>query len=154
MIKKWTTLITLISILSFSCSTSNVLLYKKQKYYTENNIISSKEMGKIHQRVCYNNPQIKDEEHCHELSFTIKNIESALQKKIINIETDTDIVKCEYSVFSTWNWDNENNKVSGTFEILKWTKDEIELNENIIINDYRRKTVKTFKGKRTFIKKG
>jgi hypothetical protein len=142
-----------ILIILAPCSQTNLLTYKHKKYYSENSIITSDSVFKLYQNVCYNRPGVIDEEFCHELTLTFLDTTAAKIKKILNLATDTLIVKSHYGIFSVWNWDDENNKVSGQIEIINWSNDGITLSENIITNDQRRKEIKKYKGTRTFNKK-
>lgn len=136
-----------------SCSQTNLLTYKHKKYYKDNSIITSDPTFKLYQNVCYNNPGVIDEEFCYYLTLKFIDTTSAKTKMIIDLQTDTLIVKAGYGIFSVWNWSDENNKVSGQIEILKWEKNEITLNENVKAVDLRRKETKKFVGTRTYKRK-
>lgn len=143
----------IISLVLTSCVSSNVLTYQKRKYYTENNIITSDTIFKLYQNACYNKPGVIDEEFCYYLKLTFIDTSAAKTKRILDLETDTSIVRSEYGIFSVWNWSNENNKTKGKIEIIHWDRDSIILKENVIATDYRRKDTKRFKGTRTFTRK-
>jgi len=136
-----------------SCSRTNLLTYKHKKYYKENSIITSDSTFKLHQNVCYNRPSVIDEEFCYDLTLKFIDTTAAKTKRIIDLQADTLIVKAGYGVFSVWNWSDENNKVSGQIEILKWDKNEVTLKENIKVIDFRRKETKKFVGTRTYKRK-
>ena len=133
-----------------SCSQANLLTYKHRKYYKENSIISSDSTFKLNQNACYNRPGVIDEEFCYDLTLKFVDTSAAKTKTILDLQTDTLIVKAGYGIFSVWNWSDENNKVSGQIEILKWDKNEVILKENILAVDLRRKETKKFVGTRTF----
>lgn len=135
-----------------SCSRTNLLTYKHRKYSKENSIITSDTTFKLYQHVCYNRPGVIDEEFCYYITLIFSDTTAAKTKRSLNLETDTLIVKAQYGVFSVWNWSDENNKVSGQIDIVKWNRDEIILKENIQAIDNRRKETKRFKGTRTFIR--
>jgi len=129
-----------------------LLTYKHRKYYKENSIITSDTTFKLYQHVCYNRPGVIDEEFCYYITLIFSDTTAAKTKMTLNLETDTLIVKAQYGIFSVWNWSDENNKVSGQIDILKWNKEEIILTENIQVVDNRRKEKRRFKGTRTFIR--
>lgn len=146
------TYLTLLLVLT-SCVSSNVLTYKNRQHFKENSIITSDTIFKLYQNVCYNKPRVIDEEYCYYLKLTFLDTTAAKTNKTLDLQTDTNIVKAEYGIFSVWNWNNENNKVSGRIEITLWDKDKVTLKENIVATDYRRKESKKFKGIRTFTRK-
>jgi hypothetical protein len=136
-----------------SCSQTNLLRYRHKKHYKENSIITSDTTFKLYQNVCYNRPGVIDEEFCYELTLTFIDTVAAKTKKILNLATDTSIVKSRYGIFSVWNWEDENNKVTGQIEIIAWDKNSVTLKENIFASDYRRKETKNYKGTRTYKRK-
>ena len=143
---------TLLLVLT-SCVSPNVLTYKKRQYYSENSIITSDTIFKLYQNVCYNKPGVIDEEFCYYLKLIFFDTTAAKAKKTLDLQTDTDIVKAEYGIFSIWNWSNESNKVFGQIEITHWDSNNVTLKENLVVTDYRRKGNKKFKGTRTFTRK-
>lgn len=136
-----------------SCGRFNLLTYKNKKYYTENSIITKHATFELYQHVCYNRPNMIDDEFCYYLKLNFVDTSAAKAKKIINIQTDTSIIHVKYGIVSIWNWEDENNQLSGKIEILKWDKDEVILQENIKVVDFRRKETKKFVGKRTYLRK-
>ncbi len=136
-----------------SCSHTNLLTYKHKKYYKENSIITNDSIFKLYQNVCYNRPRVIDEEFCYELTLKFIDTSAAKTKRTLNLQADTLIVKASYGIFSIWNWYDENNKVSGEIEIIKWDKNEVVLRENIKANDFNRKETKKFVGTRIFKRK-
>lgn len=136
-----------------SCVGSNVLTYKTKTHYSEDNVISSDSTFKLIQRVCYNKPRVIDEEFCYVLKLTFLDTTAAKTKQTLNLQTDTNIVKVEYGIFSVWNWSNENNQVLGQIEITNWDCNKLTLREKVIATDYRRKEAKKFNGTRTFTRK-
>lgn len=140
----------MLTILASCCSRTNLLTYNYQKYYEENSIITSDSTFKLYQNICYNKPGVIDEEFCYYLTLKFTDTTAAKTKRILDLQTDTLIVKAGYGIFSVWNWSDENNKVSGQIEILKWDKDEVILKEKVQATDYRRKETKKFIGTRFF----
>lgn len=133
-----------------SCSRPNLLTYKYKRNYSENSVIGKDSPFKLYQTVCYNKRGVIDEEFCYDLTLKFIDTNAAKTKRILDLQSDTLIVKAEYGIFSVWNWGNENNNVSGQIELLKWTKNKITLKENIQAIDLKRKETKRFVGTRTF----
>jgi len=133
-----------------SCISSNILTYKNKHHYSEENVIMIDSSFKLIQSVCYNKPDIIDEEFCHNLKLTFLDTAMAKAKQTLDLEVDTNIVKAEYGIFSIWNWENENNQVSGQIEITYLDTNQAILTEDIIVTDHRRTETKVFKGTRTF----
>jgi hypothetical protein len=142
-----------IVLLESSCSHNNLLTYKHRKYYREKSIITSDSTLKLLQSVSYNVPNIIDEEFSYDLTLQFIDTTAAIEKGILNLSTDTTIVKSNYSVFSAWDWDDYGNKVEGTIEIITWDKNSITLKENIQTFGVRRKEIKKYKGTRIFYRK-
>jgi len=142
-------------ILAFltSCSQKNLLTYKHKKDYKENSIITNDTIFKLYQSVCYNRPGVVDEEFCYSLTLKFIDTSAAKTKRMLDLQTDTLIVKAGYGIFSVWNWGEENSKVSGQIEIINWDKNEVVLRENIQVNDFSRNETKKFVGTRTFKRK-
>ena len=75
----------IILVLSFSCSNSNVFQLKNQDYYTQKNFGTFIENGlNLSQEISYNNPSFIDEEFIHTLTI---NIKAALTLKMRNNKT-------------------------------------------------------------------
>jgi hypothetical protein len=129
-----------------------LLTYRHKKYYNEDSIITSDTTFKLYQNVCYNRPEVIDEEGCYDLTLTFLDTTAAKTKKNLNLATDTLIVKSRYGISSIWNWQEENNKVTGQIEIIAWDRNAVTIKENIFVSDYRRKQTKKYKGRRTFKK--
>ena len=146
-------LIYCLGLILASCGHPNLLNYKRRKYYEENSIIKKDSIFELYQYVLYNRLGIIDEEFCYNLTLTFLDTAAAKTKRILNLATDTLIVKSSYGRFSVWNWSDEHNIVTGQIEIVTWDKDGITLKENIIVLDYRRKETKTYKGTRTYNRK-
>jgi hypothetical protein len=142
----------LLTILT-SCSRTNLLTYKNKKYYYENSIITIDSIFKLFQNIRYNRPGVIDEEFCYCLTLNFIDTTAAKTKRIIDLQMDTSIVKVGYGIFSVWNWSDENNKVSGRIEIVKWDKNQVILKENIKAVDFRRKETMKFVGTRTYKRK-
>lgn len=136
-----------------SCSGTNILNYKYKKRYHENSTIRSDESFTLIQSVCFNEPRVRDEEFCYTLHLIFLDTIAAKTKKNLNLETDTLIVKSSYRIFSVWNWEDENNKVTGQIKIVAWNKNSITLKENICVSDFRRNETTNFKGTRTYRRK-
>lgn len=139
-----------IVLLLTSCFNSNVLTYKNRTHYLEQSSISSDTTFQLTQSICYNEPQVIDEEYCYTLKLTFLDTFTAKTKRILDLETDTTIVKAEYGKFSVWNWSSENNHVKGTIEITFWDSNKVTLMENLVATDFRRKEKIKFKGTRSF----
>ncbi|MEI8204717.1 MAG: hypothetical protein WCH34_16985 [Bacteroidota bacterium] len=135
-----------------SCNVTRVLNLKHRKYYTERSIISSDTLTTLIQMVSYNVPHVIDEEFSYELIFKFIDTTAAKTKRILNLETDTAIIKTIYDIASVWNWEEETYSLRGKIEILEWKTDSITIKQNVIVDDKRRKDILKFKGKRTFTK--
>ena len=145
-------MILLVLIVLNSCS-QNILNYKSQQYYEEYNTIESDSIFKLSQNICYNKPGLIDEEFCYCLTLQFTDIAVAGPKKILNLFKDTATIISRYRINSIWNWDDENNKITGKVRKVKWSKDEITLKENVTVTDYRRNKIKRYAGTVRFKKK-
>ena len=131
-------------------SDKNLLAYKDSIYYTERNIILTDKQFSLHQDIWFNVPGVIDEEFAYTLTLVFLEPEAARKRKVLNLSTDTTIVKSTYGVFSVWNWSDENNQVSGKIEITEWKRRRITVKENISVLDIRRNERLKFVGTRTF----
>ncbi|MEZ4893161.1 MAG: hypothetical protein R3A50_01395 [Saprospiraceae bacterium] len=137
-------------IILSACHAPNLLTYKHKRFYSEKSIIVKDSMISLEQTVYYDKPNSVDEEFFHDLSLWIVDTIAAKSKKRLNLETDIAILQADYRTFSVWNWSAENNKVTGTVNIISWSNDRIKLKENVVIYDYKRDCIIRFKGKRVF----
>lgn len=137
----------------FSCTKNNVLLYKHKKYYKENNIITSDTIFTLYQKVCYNKPGVIDEEFCYSLKLEFLDTNLAKSKRIIDLQSDTLILKASYGLFSVWNWENEETRISGQIEIIKWNPKGVIVKEHILCEDIRTNEINRFLGTRVFTRK-
>ena len=151
LLKKRSIYLIAVLILS-SCVGSNVLTYKDREHFKENSVITSSTTFKLYQHACYNKPEILDEEFCYYLTLVFLDTAAAKTKKVLDLQTDTNIVRAEYGIFSIWNWSDEHNDVSGQIKITQWDNDQVTLIEDVIAKDHRRNETKKFKGTRTFVR--
>ena len=133
-----------------SCSGTNVLTYKNRLYFHEKSTITNDSISKFYQLVCYDKPNVLDEEFCYDLTLIFPDTIVIKAKKSLNFSIDTAIIKSKYVLSSVWNWSSENNKVAGRIKILNWNRNEVKLKETIIVFDFRRKQIKKFVGTRVF----
>ena len=145
-------LIFILPITLASCVSTNVLTYKHRKHFKERNIITSDSIFTLYQDASYNRPNIVDEEFSYYLDLTFLDTTVAKTKRILNLATDTTIVKGHYGISSVWSWGGDSTKVSGQIEIIHWGNDGITIKENVHTKDFRRKQAKRFKGTITFTK--
>lgn len=134
-----------------SCG-KNVLTYKYRLFYKENSVISGDSIFSLHQKVCYNNPTMIDEEFCYYLKLQFLDTTAAKKKKTLDLINDSNIINAEYGIFSIWNWNwsDVNNKVTGKVKIIRWDRNGITIKKKIIALDYRRDKTQKFIGKRTY----
>lgn len=144
----------LIIFCSFSIISSfgqtNILKLKDQKYYTERNIILNDSVFTLSQNVCYDMPEVVDEEGCYWLKLTFLDTFYVRRKKIIDLST-CPLVKGEYGLDGQIILEPK-SKVIGQIEILKWESESIRIKENIEAYDLIRGGKVTFIGTRTFLK--
>jgi len=131
---------------------TNVLHLKHKRYYSDRSILTSDTTRTILQMVSYNRPNVIDDGFAYELSFKFIDTTAAKTKRLLNLLSDTAIVKTKYDIVSVWNWEEETYSLNGSIEILEWKTDSVTIKQNVIVDDKRRKEVLKFIGKRTFTK--
>ena len=129
---------------------TNLLTYKDSIYYSEKSIITSAREFTLYQDIYYNVPGTIDEEFVYTLTLVFIMPKLVHKRRVLDLASDTAIVKSKYGVFSVWNWSDENNLVSGRIEILEWRKRKVTIKENISVWDKRRNKRVKFIGTRTF----
>jgi hypothetical protein len=137
-----------LSLCSFG-QTVDVLQLRSKRHFTEKDEFYKDSSINILCEVCYNNPNVIDEEYCRSITFTINDTLKFRNSKILDIEKDTAIIICSYNRLSVWNWNEVKNKITGYIQIISMTDNEIKLDLNIIV---RAKEEYRYKGKRTFLK--
>lgn len=132
------------------CKPTNLLTYKHRAYYSETSIIYRDSTMRLEQSVFYNKPGTIDEEYSCLLTLTFKDTAAARAKKILNLASDTLIVKARFDIVSVWNWGGDGYPATGQVEILTWERDKIRLKENVTVVHKQRNEKYQLKGVRTF----
>ena len=133
-----------------ACNQTNLLNYKYRKYYDEDNLIVNDNPFVLFQSVNYHKPGVYDDEMSYKLYLTILDTCAAKKKKILNLQTDTLIIKSQYEYSTAPISLNFEHKVTGQVEIITWKLNTIELKEYVIVLDDKLKVNKIFKGTRIF----
>jgi hypothetical protein len=155
---KFTALLAVIILLS--CTSSNVLSHRRKKYFKEGSEFYVYRYGPLadslftlSQWVRFDNPKSIDEEYVEGITLQILDTTAAKQKVVLNLATDTTIVKAYYGLQNFMSYLNPKvYRPNGEITILKWTREEIAVKEDIIVkhNDLKKPII--FKGKRTFVR--
>ncbi len=141
-----------ISTVFMACDSANLLTYKYKKYYKESNTIANDSVFEANQSVCYHKPRVADGGFCSSLSLRFIDTAAAKTKKVLDLQTDTAIVRANYDFNSVWSWDAPSSKITGQIEILKWHKNKLVLKENVQVFLRSKKQIKKFVGIRIFIR--
>jgi len=131
---------------------TNILTYRVNPLYNEQRELLGSNVPQVSQSICYNDPRSIDEEFCHELKFTFLDSSIAKTKKTLDLSVDTNVVKWEYGVYSTWKW-GSTNKLTGEIEILEWNSKRIKLREDLIVSDSEGNMTNVLEGVRQFTRK-
>jgi len=127
----------------------DVLQLKSKRHFKEKNEFYKDSAMYILCEVCYNNPNVIDEEYCSSITLTIKDTMKFKTAKIFDIERDTAIISCSYNRLSVWNWNDVKNKISGTIQLVSLTNNTIKLLLNITV---KTKEEYSYQGQRAFLK--
>ncbi len=130
---------------------TNVLSLYKQQHYNEIDEVEKNSTFTLRQEVNYNDRRVIDEEHTYLLRLFF-NSNNAPTPTVLNVATDTAIVKLYYNHYSVWDFNDDIYKFTGTIEILKWTKKAITLKEDITVTDAQTGEAVCYKGELTFYK--
>jgi hypothetical protein len=124
----------------------------KKKDYGERTVIlkDTSSQIKLYQDIWYNKKGTIDEEFSYTLTFQIFDTTQAKLMQIINY-SDTAIVKVTYDLFSVWNWEPENYKLTGDFKIISLTKEKATIKEKIKVVDNITKKAYFFNGTKTYV---
>lgn len=131
----------------------NILKLKKKPYYSERNHYSSDSSVALIQEVCYNKPKTVDEEYCVILKLQFIDPLKAKELKTLTIGKDSSIVQCSFDFQSVWNWEDEKTSISGSIQLLDWTKTAVKLRLDLQILDHSRKKIYSYEGIRSFKRK-
>ncbi len=131
---------------------TEVLQLNKQLYFTEYNTISNDSAYILVQAVCYDAPNIDDEEHCNVLTITIKDSAKFKKIKSIDLVKNKLLITCKYKRESIWNQKYKKTKITGHINLLSWSSDSIVLNLDIAVLDIEGDQTYIYKGERTFLK--
>lgn len=130
----------------------NVLRLKDQDHYSEKNILFLKYPTTLTQEICYNKPNVIDEEYCMILALTIIDTAKAMQLQWLNLR-DTSAIKCVFDWQSVWQWQDRETSISGRVKIISLTNDSIEVEFDIEVFDYNFKRTYIYNKKRAFLKR-
>ncbi|MBL7825365.1 MAG: hypothetical protein JNJ57_01965 [Saprospiraceae bacterium] len=133
-----------------SCSNTNLLTYHHRRFYKEACEIKKGQPFTLNHHVYYDPPLVIDAYFSHELSIVVLDTAAAKMKKRLDVEKDTNLIQVSYGVYSVWNWDGENNRITGQIRIKKWSNNQVRLKENLTVFDHRRDRVRKFRGVRGF----
>jgi hypothetical protein len=138
--------------------TTEVLQLGEKKYYSEKDSLSRDSLLNLVQEICYDEPEVIDEEHCFYLKLSILDTTKARQLRLLNVSRDTSIINCLFYIRSVWSpmWNilgDRKATITGTVKIVSWTTNSITADLHLRIKDYRRsKTyLYIYKGQRIFI---
>ena len=139
----------IVLLLVASLSSCNVLMYKCRPFYTERSMLMPDTMFTLYQYASYNR-HVVDEQRDYYLELHFSDTAKAKIKGVLNLATDTAIVRAAYGLRSIWNWTDEKNKISGWIKILEWNATKVVLKERVEVNDIRRVENKRFYGTRAY----
>lgn len=145
-------ILNILLLLSSGCH-KNILGHKHNKNYREEFLIKSGTNLTLYQNIEYGRKNVADVGFSDKLKLIFLDSINAKTKQVLNIEKDTLIIKCSYDKSSAWIDGSNKTKIAGNIKIIKWSSNEIILNENITIIDSGWNEVKKFKGTRTFKRK-
>ena len=126
-------LITSFCLLLSLLGCNNLLLKKNRKNFYEQNSLQKDSLLNLRQEVCYSR-QGWTEGYCHILSFAILDTLAAKKKKILDLETDTLVIKSDYEYDVHLTWNSEGLEIKGQVEILEWKKQRIKLKEDVRVS--------------------
>ena len=130
--------------------TTKVLDLKKEKGYSESNIISSDTGFKLKQEVC--SEEAIDVNYCILLTLIFSDASEAGKLGKIDLSKDTSIVKCIFNWRNDWHWEDRQTAISGFITINKWTKKNVTIDFDIKVYDENFKTTFIYSGERIFTK--
>ncbi len=146
-----------IVFISAGCSNKNMMYYKYKRYHWEFDYIENdKNEVHLNQVICScdGNPKTTvDARTCRELTFTIIDSVAAIEKRKLDLVSDTNIIKCNYKVCYSVASDCDEDCYDppiGHIKIIYWTKNKIMLKENISVFDKRNNKTLKFQGFRVF----
>jgi|GEM_PF-4998689 len=131
--------------------TIRVLELKEKNNYKEINKFWSKADFTALQEVAYNEPTMIDEEFTQVLLINFLQEPKMLDKRLIDIESDTASIQCSFRRLSVWNWSGTRNSIAGKIRIVSITRRTIELEFDLIVTEPSR-NIYIYKGKRKFKK--
>ncbi len=126
----------------------DMLQLKNDKLYSEENLFNSDSLLIIVSRICFDIPEMDDEEYCQRVYFKIKKSENFKSGSLLNLE-DTLTLKTYYTKIGAWLFENQ-SKFKGTIKVISVTKDEIVLDMDFINFADKKKYI--YKGVRSFKK--
>jgi hypothetical protein len=149
LILRFLSLVTFFLFSQFGFSQNVLKLYSKANYH-ERNLFSYDSTLHISCAVCYNDPNVIDEEFCYQLDLEVKNCSKKSLPVVIQL-ADSVNVKSEFDLVSVWNWSKENAIISGDVKIISLTESELKLELNILVVDLIRNRQYLYAGERIFL---
>jgi len=130
---------------------TEVLQLNKQLYFKEYNTFSNDSVCTLVQAVCYDAPDVDDEEHCNVLTIIIKDSAKFKKLKSFDLIKNKLLVNCRYKRESMWNLKYKKTKITGHINLVSWSSDSIVLNLDIVVLDIEADQTYIYKGDRTFL---
>ncbi|MGG9963729.1 hypothetical protein [Ferruginibacter sp. SUN106] len=134
--------------------TTKVLQLKNKINFTERNTLLPDTGFILEQEVWYDLPNSIDEEYGLVLTINIKDTLRAKQLKPIDVNKDSNVIQCNWSQRSAWNWKKDGIKIKGTIRIISFTKTTVTAELKLTVTDYRfnHRIIYLYSGTRTFAK--
>lgn len=129
----------------------DVFNQKDKKHYTEQSTFfpGGPVPGFIHY-LRYDEPGVMNEQFQLELRVKLLDTAAAKKKKLLYIGKDTAIIHIYFDIASLLDWQDEDNAVTGSLEILSWTSTAMEVKMDLRVVDKKRNRQYLYKGTRTF----
>ena len=140
--------------LTIACTGQTVEAFnlKNENFYSEYNTFSFDSLITIKQQVCYDAPNMDDEEYCINFFLKFNNQFDPQKTKTLDLNKDTSLVKCVFNIRDPWGRDQRPIRFSGLITILSWTTKSIKLEFNTTVLDKNQNKKYRYKGVRTFKK--
>jgi hypothetical protein len=138
------------SVICFGQS-EDIFNQQDKKHYTEQSTFfpGGPVPGFIHYLRC-DEPGVMNEQFQLELRVLLLDTSAAKKRTILYIGRDTAIINSYFDIVSPLDWQEEDNTVTGSLEIVSWTASAMKVKMDLRVVDKKRSRHYVYKGTRTF----
>lgn len=126
---------------------------RDKMFFKEINQLQIDKIWRLKLTVVYDEPKKFDEELWTQLTIEIKDTAALLKNRVLRFTSNQSGMGYEFSQWTAWDTKKDSTAISGYVQLIRNTKEAIDLNLNLIITNLKTGDQFIYKGERKFYKK-